>query len=277
MHSFFKHNKNNVLSIFSVLILSFTAIFALQGCGSSGDDAVAVVIDADPTGYYTGAADVKDDSDLDLRIDDLQGMINGSRFMVMSVANTLLYDGTIIDVTANDFTANVTIYKDAEFASATTMTGTITEGSQITGTIAGTGAFNGTFTIVFAQSNSEPSAISKVENALGEVWSGQIQPAPDTPQLFAIDNVGNITDVDAPTGVFGGCTITGASTISPIPNTRLFNVSLEFGFCTAAGPIYTGLATTKSVVSADDVLVFTYADGTLAASADYVLVPDPLP
>ena len=38
----------------------------------------------------------------------------------------------------------------------------------------------------------KPSAISKVENAPGEVWSGQIQPAPDTPQQFAIDSVGNI-------------------------------------------------------------------------------------
>ena len=271
MHSFFKHNKNNALSIFSALIWSFTVIFALQGCGSSGDDAVVVVVDADPTGYYTGAADVKDSSNLDLHIDDLQGMINGTRFMVMSVANTLLYDGTITDVTANDFTANVTIYKDLLVVSTTTMSGTITEGSQITGTIIGTSAFNGTFTIVFAQSNSEPSAISKVENTPGVFWSGQIQPAPDTPQLFAIDSIGNITDIDAPTGVFGGCTITGASTISPIPNTRLYNVSLEFIGCSATGSIFTGLATTKDVGSADDVLVFTYADGTLAASADYVL------
>ena len=48
-------------------------------------------------------------------------------------------------------------------------------------------------------------------------------------------------------------------------------MSLEFTGCSATGSTYTGLATTKSVVSDDDVLVFTYADGTLAASADYTL------
>ena len=269
MPNFFKYNKNNLISVLSALILSFTAIFSLQGCSSSGDDAVVVIEDADPTGYYTGAADVKDGGNLDLHIDDLQGMINGTRFMVMSVANTLLYDGTVTDVTVNDFTANVTIYKDGLVVSTTTMTGAITEGSQITGTIAGTGAFNGTFTLVFAQSNSEQSAISKVENIPGVVWYSQVDPV--NGQMFEIDNAGNITDVDAPTGVFGGCTITGASTISPIPNTRLYNVTLEFIGCSASGSIYTGLATTKSVDSADDVLVFTYVDGTLGASADYTL------
>ena len=225
------NNKNKVISTIAALLLGVASIMGLQGCSSSGGDELVVVIDADPTGYYTGTADVKPDSNTDLRVEDLQGMINGTRFMVMSVANTLLYDGTITDVTANDFTANVTIYKNGLVVSTTTLSGTITEGSQITGTITGTGAFNGTFTIVFAQSNSEVSAISKVENVPGMVWSGQIQPAPDTPQQFTIDSVGNITDVDAPTGVFGGCTIIGASTISPIPNTRLYNVSLEFAFC----------------------------------------------
>lgn len=268
MPNFFKYNKNNLISVLSALILSFTAIFSLQGCSSS-DDAVVVIEDADPTGYYTGAADVKPDSNTDLHIDDLQGMINGTRFMVMSIANTLLYDGTVTDVTVNDFTANVTIYKDGLVVSTTTMAGTITEGSQITGTIAGTDAFNGTFTLVFAQSNNEPSTISKVENTPGVVWFSQVDPV--NGQMFEIDNAGNIINIDAPTGVFGGCTITGGSTITPIPNTRLYNVSLEFIGCSASGPVYTGLATTKSVGGADDVLVFTYTDGTLGASADYTL------
>ena len=276
MHSFFKHNKNNALSIFSALIWSFTVIFALQGCGSSGDDAVVVVVDADPTGYYTGAADVKDGGNLDLHIDDLQGMINGSRFMVMSVANTLLYDGTITDVTANDFTANVTIYKDAEFASATTMTGTITEGSKITGTIAGTGAFNGTFTIVFAQSNSVPSAISKVENTPGVVWSGQIGPTTD--QQFSIDGSGALIDISAPTdGVFIFCGLgidIDTGTISAIANTRLYDVSLKLIECDDPNVdgSYTGLATTKGT---DNILVFAYSDGAFAALADYTLVTLP--
>jgi hypothetical protein len=267
-------NKNKVISTISAILLGVALLIGLQGCSSSGGDELVVVVDADPTGYYTGTADVKPDANTDLRIDDLQGMINGSRFMVMSVANTLLYDGTITDVTANDFSANVTIYKDGLVASTTTMSGTITEGSQITGTIAGTDAFNGTFTIVYAQSNSEPSAISKVENIPGEVWSGQIGPTTD--QMFQINNSGAVINIDESSdGVFAGCTITGASIISPIPNTRLYNVSLEFISC--SGSNYTGLATTKSVGSTDDVLVFTYTDGALAASADYVLAPDPLP
>ncbi len=275
MHSFINNNKNNIFFVFSALFLSFTAIIALQGCSSSGGDEF-VVVDADPTGYYTGTADVKPDSNTDLRVEDLQGMINGTRFMVMSVDNTLLYDGTITDVTANDFTANVTIYKDGLVVSTTTMTGTIAEGSQITGTIAGTGAFNGTFTIVFAQSNSEPSAISKVENIPGEVWSGQIGPTTD--QQFSIDGSGALIDISAPTdGVFIFCGLgigIDTGTISAIANTRLFDVSLKLIECDDSNVdgSYTGLATTKGT---DNILVFAYSDGTFAALADYTLVTLP--
>jgi hypothetical protein len=90
--------------------------------------------------------------------------------------------------------------------------------------------------------------------------------------MFSIDSLGNIVEFDsASDGVFSGCTIISGSTIMPVVNTRLYNVSIEFSGCSASGSVYTGLATTKSVSAADDVLVFTYADGTLAASADYTL------
>jgi hypothetical protein len=271
MPNFFKNYKNNVLSAVSALMLSFFAFFSLQGCSSSGDDAVVVIDDADPTGYYTGTADVMPDSTTNLLIDDLQGMINGTRFMVMSVENTLLYDGTITDVSVNDFTANVTIYKDGLLVSTTTMTGTITEGSQITGTITGTDAFNGTFTIVFALSNNEPSAISKVENTLGEVWSGKIEPTSARDQRFSINSAGALIDNDAPTsGVFSFCGI-DTGTITAIANTRLYDTSLKLIECDDPNVdgSYTGLATTKGT---DNILVFAYSNGTFAAFADYTLV-----
>lgn len=263
MINFETSGNNKGFPLIMVLLLGLSI---LGGCSSDDKDEA---VKTDPTGYYTGSADVKDVVNDDLHIGDLQAMVNGKRFMFMSVVNTLLYDGTITNITGNDFTADVTVYKDGMAASTSNVTGTITEGSQMTGTIAGMDAFNGTFTLVFEQSNSEASALSKVDNAPDEYWRGGI--GPTTYQFFGIENDGVVVNYDESSdGVFSGCTITTGSSITPIANSRLYSVTLVFiSPCPNDSPDYTGLATTRSDNGTDDVLVFTYADGNVAAYADY--------
>lgn len=266
---------NQFLSLLSGAVLSVALVFGLQGCSSSGGGTPAPV-NADPKGYYTGTAAVKDGSNADLTITDLQGMISGDRFMLMSDAARVLYDGTITNITENDFTATVTIYEsdysantfDGEVTvTTTTVIGTITEGSQITGTFEGVNAWNGTFSLVYAQSNSEVSSIAKVQTAVGKIWSGDISDLGSN-QEFTVDALGNIIHSNAAgTSVFGGCTI-GDSSIAPIPETRLYSVIIKF-LPTCPTGTFTGFATTKGT---DNVLVLAYSDGILAAATDYDLV-----
>ena len=152
-------------------------LFALQGCFHSDDDpAPAPVVDANPTGYYSGPngpTSVSDGAGGTIALNDLQAMVNGNRIMMMSAANGLLYDGTITSITENDFTADFKVYTDGENPIPATATGTITQSSSITGTLTGSGVGSGIFSLGYAISNNQAAAISRVENKLGHLtWGG---------------------------------------------------------------------------------------------------------
>ena len=143
-------------------------ITATDGTNLVAQSLVVTVMDvsADPAGYYSnaGTANVEDAGGGALVINDLQGMVDGNRIMMMSVANELLYDGTITNMEikgdfTTDFTADFTIYTSGENPMNATVSGTITAGSSITGTLTGSGVGNGQFSLLYAATNDQAAAV----------------------------------------------------------------------------------------------------------------------
>ena len=77
----------------------------------------------------------------------------------MGEAKGLLYYGTITNISGNDFTADFTVYTDGANPMAATASGTITEGSSISGTLTGSGMGSGTFSLLYANTNDQTAAM----------------------------------------------------------------------------------------------------------------------
>ncbi len=235
---------------------------------------VTVIEDANPAGYYinTGAASVDDGMSGTIDINDLQAMVNGNRIMMMSAANKLLYDGIITTLSGNSFTADFTIYTDGIDPVSATASGTITTGSSITGTLIGSGVGSGTFSLLYASTNDQLADIARVENVAGAntTWMALIGNA-IIEQEFIIDNIGVITHVfTTAVGIFDSCKLDG--TITPITNSSLYSVSVMLTDCTngAVNGTYTGLATSRTDASEDDILVFAVTNGSYSPNADFI-------
>ena len=260
----------------------FVAVFALmglliQGCGSSGGG--GPVPDADPVGYYdvTGTASVDDGAGGTTSVNDLQAIVNGTRFVAMSVATGLGYDGTVTSIKGKNYTATVSVYQNGTLFDTATVSGSITEGSTISGTLTGvgsaTGPSNGSFTLNYALSNNETAALSRVENTFiggDDSWNGYVGGAV-IETAFVADAAGNITnDFNTPQGVFAGCSFS-TGTIVPVANTNLYTVTVTLTTCTtpAVDGVYTGLATTRALVDPDDRLVMVISNADYSAYAEY--------
>ena len=159
----------------SLLSLGFILLFGLVGCGGGGGGATA---SPHPKGFYdSGTTLVRDSTDtIVLNIPDLQGMVSGNRFMLISVAEVLLYDGSITDITDDTFTADVNIYRDGVLIpgaeGTATVAGTYTSSSSMTGILTGFGAGNGSFTLTYSTNNSA-SALARV----AKEWRGPLNGA----------------------------------------------------------------------------------------------------
>jgi hypothetical protein len=253
-------------------------MMALSGCGGSDGPPP----DADPTGYYdvTGTATVDDGMGGTTSITDLQAIVYNSRIMMMSVDNGLLYDGTITSIDQNDFTADVTIYTDGQNPMSATVSGTITQGSSITGTLTGTGAGSGSFSLSYASTNNQVAAQSRVENSTTNATWGAFVGNSTSEYEFKIDPFDPdyfVDDVNGVGGVFDMCQLTDGAQdqgITPIADTNLYNVDVRlYGCATVAvnDDNYTGFATTRSQTQTDDTLVFIliHTDGTYAFYGDF--------
>ncbi|VAW84685.1 hypothetical protein MNBD_GAMMA18-1218 [hydrothermal vent metagenome] len=254
-----------------MMILALLAL-ALQGCG----DGVRILpSDADPSGYYNrdGHADVDDGASGTRKIENLQALVNGDRIMMMSTAEGLLYDGTITSINGDDFTADFTIYTDGDNPIDAKASGTITTGSLITGTLTGNGVGSGIFTLQYASTNDDMADISRIENVVGvnETWQALIGGA-IIEQEFVVNNEGVIThDTISGGGIFSNCDLNGK--ITPISRSSLYNVNVRLMDCSSGGGgangTYTGLATSRTDSSQDDVLLFAVANGRYSPNADF--------
>ena len=256
-----------------MLLLALFAL-ALQGCG----DGVRILplSDADPAGYYInkGTASVDNGAGGTIDITDLQAMVDGNRIMMMSVANELLYDGTITNISGNNFTADFTIYTEGGLflgPTKATASGTITTGSSITGTLNGSGVGSGTFSLLYATTNNTVAALPRIENVVGinTNWQAKVGGSFAAQELI-IDNAGVLTEVDfSGGGGFTGCELDG--TLIPISGSSLYRVSVVLTGCGSStrDGTYTGLATSRTDATTDDTLVFAAADGRYSMDGDF--------
>jgi len=260
MNTFATRNNNKTSSLLSAVFLGLFVLLGVQGCSSSNS---TPVVNANPNGYYTGSASVKEaaDNTTPLEIDDIQVLVNDNRLMVMSKAEALLYDATITSITGNNFKANVTIYKDGKDPLSTTISGTITEEQQITGNIAGTGYGNGSFTVSYDASNSNTASITDIEMS----WAAAVNESPSS-LYFSVDDQGNILFIENNTSsVIIICNILSGSA-TPIASTNLFDIEISFANCaddpvdSSTSGVYMGLATAvlkpNPVQGQPDVLTF---------------------
>lgn len=257
-----------ILSLKLVSTLILASVF-LASCGGGSSTPVS---NAKPAGYYNmGSATIKDPANAanDIVLSDLQGMISGNRFMMMSPGSVVLYDGMITSISGNDFTATVKIYHGMNAATNstppapidTTIAGTITEGSTVTGAISGTGIGTGNFSLTFSPTNSTVANLTNVENS----WVGDLNGLSQISFDFRIINASGAIDIDvlqaADTGIFQTCQMIG--TIAPVTASAVFTLDLNLTSC---GPPnngnYTGFATTTD--SSHSSLVIMFSNGTVA-------------
>ena len=261
--------------------LLFIAVSVLQSCGGGGGGGGGggnppVVPNADPTGYYinSGSASViAGNGTTSVNITDLQGVIHNNRLVMFSAAQGLSYDG-ILTINGNDFTGTVTVYDNGAMrTTGVAISGTIDQGTTVTGTIAGTAAGSGTFALNYAANNSEAAALSSVGRS--SRWNGDIGGSTGADFAMFIDPAtGNIIDeFSATTGVFRDCRITGV--ITPISGTHLYAVNITLSRChattAAAEGSYTGLAATRTEDPAtpNDRLFFTVTNGTFSVGSEF--------
>jgi hypothetical protein len=250
-------------------LLVLLAGLVLHGCGGSS----STPANANPTGYYSnnGTALVKQSDDTtDLSITDLQAMVSGNRIIMMSATNNLVYDGTITSINQSSYTATFTIYTNGQNPISATASGTITQGSSITGTLTGAGAGNGTFNVIYALSNNDPAAITRIAKE-GIVWVG------DNGSLrlhaYEVSNIGVLLAVATSGSVsaFNGCEMSG--TFVPITEVNVYAISVTVNNCTDStvnGTDYTGLAATHSDVDPDNIMVFSASNGSFSLNAEFI-------
>lgn len=264
MKTFATRNINKSISLLSAVFLSLLLIMGLQGCSDS-DSAPA---DQNPKGFYdAGTANIKlDDDTTDLVLSDLEGMVSGNRFMIMSVSEVLLYDGTFTEITGNTYTATVNIYKNGVLLPDTaTVTGTITTASSMEGTLTGVGAGNGSFSLTYSL-NNEPSALNRIDIN----WAGTINGIKEG-EFTTITSTGDVSR-SAPFFtnfiILKGCDYGAGSTVLPISGVNVYEVNMELIDCTDSNVngTYSGFATTQSV--ADSFLVLAFTNGSHSASGD---------
>ncbi len=233
---------------------------------------------ADPKGYYTGSATVKDPDNIniDLVLSDLKVLVSGNRMTMMSINGVIYYDAQITSIEGNDFTADVTIYLDMDqnitlAPVSSTMSGTITEGSRIEGTIAGTGAATGVFSVDY-----DSMSVTTADSAdIAYKWNGYFNNRINATLTFTLDTSGSVSMdfVDQVAfGIFEDCHISGS--VLPIASQGLFAVNFEMADCDqdAYKGNYTGFAIPASLEN--DTLILMFSNDVAAGFGELsVVVP----
>jgi len=245
----------------------------LSACGGGGHHGAAPVVNANPTGYYdiTGKASVMDDATdkISVPINDLQGMVYNNHLYMLSMAAGLSYEGPMT-VSGTGYSANVTIYSKGVMVKTASVVGTITAGTSITGTLAGTGSGNGIFTLNYAANNAEQSTLVIAGHGV-TAWSGKFNGGVTNTDIPIDGTTGSMTISTSGLnkGIFSSCTLAG--TISPIIGMHLYTINITSTGCfldPAAEGTYTGLASTRMLTLKDDTLVVMLFNATYGIAGE---------
>ena len=266
------NSKNNkVISTIAAILLSIASILGLQGCSSSSDTTPPPPLpDQDASGLYKSGTGTLDGTS----VSDIIGFVHDNRITAFSVTAHILIDGTINSVTVNDYTATVSVYKDGVLSQANiNVTGMVTNGSSIDGTLNGTGTAAGSFSLVFDTLYSRGASFSRVDtnppssSFVGNIMSSMINA---TTSNFNFDLA---TVYDMLQGIPGPirCVSNGTYTI-PDNSINIYALDetitqTDIGCTMSETPNYTGFAAVIDGLSADDTLLYAVTNGTNAQFA----------
>jgi hypothetical protein len=221
----------------------------------------------------------EEDNTEDLMLDDVHGLITEDRFLMFSTFEaqggadrSLTYEATNIEVTGTDYTADLTIYDNGEILRELSVEGTVTEGSGLTMTMDGEGAGNGTIELTYAESNSEPAALGRLENVSPNTeWLGRLNES-GVSFAFEFNGSGDLSHVQSvSTTIFWLCEINGEASV--IDDTALYRANVTLSNCAdedlAVDGDYTGLMTVFSVDGDGDTLVMNFSGNTFAGAGVY--------
>ena len=273
----------NHISLFIAALLGLFLLVGVSGCGGGGggsddDETPPIVNTVNNTvaGYYTGSASVKmADNTTALAIPDLQVFVQGSRIMAMGlltdVANFVLYDITISSISGDSYTAVATVYKAGENITTADVTGTITEGTSLEGTFAGSGIANGTFSVTFDTAvNAKTTDLSTIANSS---YRGAIN-ASGIDLRLDINATGDVVSSAASSDAvkLAGCDVVTGSSLTAIVDENLYDLVFVLSGCDDAtvDGTYTGLMTlSDDIMNAiiNGFMSVSFSNGSFAGTA----------
>lgn len=177
-----------------------------------------------------------------------------------------------MSITGNNFTATVDVYKNgvkqAGAAGTANISGSIIAGSQITGTLTGTGLGNGTFESLYSNLNNTASAATIIDTA-GEFWDCSINEYNVSVLSLVVNSIGTVNTNRATTAtIFSFCEVAGS--VTAVSGTGLYSVNMSTlaNSCSTSEVNsqntgdYTGLAITTTNTNPNDRLLFSMSNGS---------------
>ncbi len=272
--------KNKGLNLLSALLIGFIALTGIQGCSSSSSSTppppAVPLSDQDASGLFkSGTAELNSGATM---LNDLRAFVYQGRIMMFSVNGHILYDGQINTITSDDYTATVDVYEvGVKTQSGVSVTGKVTSQSQITGTIAGTGTYSGSFTLTFDPAYNTAVPLPTISNNLPDEWDGDL-----ISELSLVGDVGvadnGVFFDDGTNKTIGGtvqsdvgqdCEFEGV--VIPDVNKNIYVYTLQFPssspFNSAKCSLmpldsdYTGFASVLSETSIENELLMAFTDG----------------
>lgn len=201
-------------------------------------------------------------------------LVYNNRILMFSADGHELYDITISSINGNSFTGTATdyYYLTNQQTTTSTVSGTIRQGTSITGTLTGQYLGSGTFSLTYNnQTGSVPASTSTN-------WGLPVGVS-STNYILNTDGVGNIsTNTTVTDRSFANCTIdtTKAHTIAATGSKNLYNVTVTITGCTADtlfNGTYTGLAAVQDASGSTLDLAIVKSDGSRSVSGSFAVQP----
>ena len=270
---------NNWLPTVAALLL-LTGAALLASCGGGGNSTPPS--NQDPSGLYTGTASVDDGSGGTLYLSNMNAISYNNRVIFFSTDTTgagvnVLYDMRINAIKASTYSATVDLYDAGVKTDSTSVSGSVTHGSRLTGVFNGTKPkLKGSFDLTYQNLYARGATSARIKSGSPQnPWAGPVSSLP-----LSGPDTSNLEILDIPTGVFSfqsagtsippQCDFSGNIGI-PDAKVNIYSVLLPKGNTTLdkscpltqSPPDYTGLATVvDSTGGTDNTLWFAVTNGT---------------
>lgn len=242
------------------------ALVGLQACG--GGSSPAPLTDQNPDGIYTVGSLTVDPNNTNTTYSDFVGMVHNNKFMLFSKLGHVLYEGTVTSITLKDYTATVDVYKDGtKVDSSVSVTGTITNESIFTGTLAGgnNASSMGSFSLTYDTIYTNIPTYSRIEGA-NFVGVAKSTDDFDTSFGFRESTKSFIGATNTPSCLYLNGTVTLPSAQSNIYEITNSDILQETGevTCSIITSGYNGMASLmgKSANTTDDRVYIALTNGT---------------